>query len=80
MSTEWTDEEFLDYFEIHCRTERALFNGHQIRRLVRLGGAEGDDVEDMRDDEWATVREDVAQPRIDRARARLAADTEEARA
>lgn len=72
MSTEWTDEEFLGYFEIHCRTERALFNGYQIKRLVRLGGMEGDDVEGMRDDQWASVYEGQAKPRIDRARARLA--------
>jgi hypothetical protein len=33
-----TDEELLDYFEIHSRTENALFRQDQIDRLYKLAG------------------------------------------
>lgn len=34
-----TDAEFIDYCETHSETERALFNGPQVARLMRLAGA-----------------------------------------
>ena len=33
---ELSDEEFIGYCEIHCKTERALFNGAQLNRIQRL--------------------------------------------
>lgn len=37
-----TDTEFIGYCEIHSQTERALFNGPQVARLMRLAGKSHD--------------------------------------
>lgn len=34
------DKEFISYCEIHSQTERALFNGPQVARLIRLSGGD----------------------------------------
>lgn len=35
---EWTDEQLLDYFEIHSQTERALFSHAHVDRFLKLVG------------------------------------------
>lgn len=65
------DESFLGYCEIHSRTERALFNGGQIRRLLEL--ADLPVPRDIRDSSWLTMRSCVADPLIYTARERLRA-------
>jgi hypothetical protein len=35
---DWTDKEFLDYVEIHSKTDRALFSNTHIERFARLAG------------------------------------------
>lgn len=40
MSTDWTDEDFLGYCDIHCETPRALFSREHIERLAKLAGGE----------------------------------------
>lgn len=37
-----TDEEFIGYCAIHSDTERALFNGPQVARMIRLAGRDED--------------------------------------
>jgi hypothetical protein len=39
MLRDWTDEELISYFEIHSRTERALFAKEHVARLMKLGGS-----------------------------------------
>ncbi len=63
-----TDEEFLGYCEIHCRTERALFSGSQVDRLNELAGRPPSYVFSH---QWVAMRADYAQPCIDDARRRL---------
>lgn len=38
---EMSDEDFLNYVEAHSDTERALFSGKQIARMLTLAGDEG---------------------------------------
>lgn len=33
------DESFLSYCELHCRTERGLFVGRHVNRLLDLAGS-----------------------------------------
>jgi hypothetical protein len=37
---EMTDDELIDYCEIHCGTERALFHVSHVERMYRLAGQE----------------------------------------
>jgi hypothetical protein len=36
---DWTDKEFLDYVEIHSKTERALFSPTHVNRFMNLIGS-----------------------------------------
>lgn len=65
-----TDEEFIDYCDIHSRTERALFSGKQIHRLLTLTGKALGPVESVVDG-WFSMHFDVAEPLIKEARERL---------
>lgn len=67
MSQKWTNEEFLGYFEEHCRTERALFSGEHVRRLAALAGVDTD----VLPGQFVAVHADVALPVIAAARRRL---------
>ena len=62
------DDDLLGYFEIHARTERALFHRGHVVRLLELAGHEVP--EDI--PEWISVRIDVAEPLVKEARARAA--------
>jgi hypothetical protein len=64
-----TNEEFLGYFSIHCRTDRALFSRDQVARLMRLSGSTVPDLTQM--PSWIAVYADVADPLILKARRRL---------
>ena len=37
-NSEWTDEELVDYFRIHSRTERHLFSREMVERMIELSG------------------------------------------
>jgi hypothetical protein len=63
-----TNEEFLGYFSVHCRTERALFSRDQVARLLRLSG---DPRPLANTPNWVAVYADVADPLIAKARRRL---------
>jgi len=67
---EWSDEDFLGYFELHCRTDLALFHRKHVERLFKLAGQQIP--EKLR--EWIPVHDDVADPLIARARGNIAVD------
>jgi hypothetical protein len=66
---EWSDEEFLGYFELHSRTPLALFHRGHVERLLRMAGQAIPGL-----GEWTSVHEDVADPLIAQARANIAVD------
>lgn len=63
------DEELLGYFELHSRTERALFSRDHIVRLSKLAGYPVKDVSRL--PQFIAVHEPVAKPYIERARRRM---------
>lgn len=65
--SELTDEEFLGYCLIHGETERHLFSGAQVRRLLALAG-EQDQL--LHEDSWYPVYITEVRPLVDAARAR----------
>lgn len=62
------DEDLLGYFEIHARTERALFHRDQVARLLKLADAP---CRDGMMPEWLAVHIEVAEPLVKKARMRL---------
>jgi hypothetical protein len=60
------NDDFLGYFELHSRTDRALFHRDQIVRLFELAGrdAPADLIE------WMSVHHEVSDPLVKEARAR----------
>lgn len=65
-----TDEHFIGYCEIHCTTERALFSGAQINRMLKLAGNPPDYVRWLPAGNWYSVHEHM-QELCDIAKARL---------
>ncbi len=61
------DEDLLGYFEIHSRTERALFHRDQVLRLCELAGREVP----VKLPEWITVKFYEADPIVREARERM---------
>lgn len=50
------DREFIQYCRTHSETERALFNGQQIKRLARLAGVSDESYAfTLSDDEWRSI-------------------------
>ena len=66
------DEDLLGYFEIHSRTERALFHRSMVERLWALAG---EPLEGMYGRQFVEVHSDLADPLVRRARERMAVDT-----
>ena len=64
-----TDDELLGYFEIHSRTERALFCKEDVERLLELSGSPKSNTE--RWPSFMSVRADIADPLVERARRRM---------
>ena len=62
------DDDLLGYFEIHSRTELALFHRGHVTRLFELAGR--DVPADL--PKWLSVRYDVADPLVKEARAKAA--------
>lgn len=65
--SEWTDDFFLGYVEIHSETDRALFSREHVRRLHELAGVPVPDVPP-----FAAMHADYAKPLVTKARQRLA--------
>jgi len=59
MDNEMTDEQLIGYCEIHCETQRALFNGKQVKRMLALAGElnaiEGTGLQ-VGDDDWFSIK------------------------
>ena len=65
MATEMTDEQLLNYVWYHSKTERALFHGDHINRVLELAGDE------RRVPGWREWHAEYAQPVVTIARAKL---------
>lgn len=53
-----SDEDLIGYCELHCETQRALFNGAQINQMFILAGKESPN---MAQDSWASMHYDMAE-------------------
>ena len=53
-----TDAELIGYCDIHCETERALFNDRQINRMLELAGYPDGFVRDVRVG-WYSVHQEM---------------------
>lgn len=51
------DASFITYCQIHCTTERALFSGAQINRMLKLAGNPPDYVRWLPASNWYSVHE-----------------------
>lgn len=69
MSGEMSDQEFLSYFSLHATTERALFSGQHINRLLALAGSTDRAVSE--DGGLWVVYSETADPLIEAAYKRL---------
>lgn len=78
--SEMTDKELLGYAEIHCRTEVAAFHVDHLNRILDLAGKKWCDMNnyipklDTRK-QWYNVGDDLLQPVIDAARAKMSTST-----
>lgn len=68
------DQRLIGYCESHCTTERALFNGEQISRMIRLAGQPKNYAQASRFDkeDWLSVDEATMLPLVKLARENLA--------
>lgn len=68
------DQNLIGYCEIHCTTEKALFSGEQISRMIRLAGQPKGYVQASHffKDGWYTVDEATMMPLVKLARENLA--------
>lgn len=55
-----TAEELIGYCEIHCTTDRALFNGKQIIDILVLAGYDETTTSQIDPQEWMPVHDDMA--------------------
>jgi len=53
-----TDAELIGYCDIHCETERALFNERQINRMIELAGYPDEFVREVRVG-WYSVHQEM---------------------
>jgi hypothetical protein len=51
------DRELIDYCELHCESERALFKGIHINRMLELAGHPKGFVSSVGYDEWVSVHD-----------------------
>jgi hypothetical protein len=66
-TSEWTDEELVDYFYIHSRTDLHLFSRAMVERMVELSGL----VVDLPRDSFLAISASVADGLIEAYRDRL---------
>ena len=52
-----TDSELIGYCDLHCESQRALFKGIHINRMLALAGHPDDFVQRVPDEEWISVHE-----------------------
>lgn len=63
-----TDKDLIGYCELHCRTERALFSGTQINRMLMLAGQPANYVARVDPKYFFVMREDAMMPLVELAR------------
>lgn len=63
-----SDEDFLGYVEIHSQTERALYSGRDINRLLKLAGNPPGFVKSVDEKGFYSLHEPEARPLIDAAK------------
>lgn len=51
----------INYCELHCQTERALFVGKQVNRMLALAGYPEGYVRSVPDTEWISLHSDMAE-------------------
>ena len=64
------DHVFIDYCDVHCRTERALFHRIDVVRIYQLAGQP---LSGAYLPEWIAVRPGIMAPLVEAARRKLAA-------
>ena len=64
-----TNSQWLDYFQAHCRTERAGFVKSNLDKLCELAGVEP--FPNLTEGTIYTVRADTIMPLVEKARVRL---------
>jgi hypothetical protein len=56
-----TNDEFIGYCEIHCTTERALFSGTHVNRMLDLAGFPPGFEKQVEASNWFSVHEEMAE-------------------
>jgi hypothetical protein len=54
-----TDSELLNYCDLHCETERALFSGEHVNRMIALAGYPDNFVHSINPQEWVSLHDDM---------------------
>ena len=55
-----TDVDLIGYCEIHCQTERALFNGQHVNRMLELAGRPKGYVRSVEPSGFYSIHENMA--------------------
>jgi hypothetical protein len=71
---EFTDMDLIGYCELHCQTERALFSGKHINRMLALAGHPEPYVREVPEERFFSVHSEM-ENLCKLARERLAAPT-----
>ena len=53
------DEQLIGYCEIHCETERALFKGRDINRMLELAGHPKGFIQSVPEDHFFSVHDEM---------------------
>lgn len=54
-----TDEQLIGYCDLHCESERALFSGEQINRMLALAGFPKGFAKAVPAQSWISVHDDM---------------------
>lgn len=54
-----TAEEHVEYCALHCRTERALFNGKHINQMIELAGFPDQHPKSVDPNVWLSLHDDM---------------------
>lgn len=54
-----TDAELIGYCELHCKTERALFVGSHVNRMIKLAGSPDSFVASVNPHDWYSLHDEM---------------------
>ena len=57
MKTEMSDDEFIVYCELHAETDRALFQGKHVNRMLELAGFPNGYPKSIKEDQFVSLHE-----------------------